>query len=139
VVGAILFSVVAGRLSRRGTFIACFLAVGLAILAISSAPPFPVAVATMFVMGLAGGPLNPILMSIRQERVPLPYRARVFGTTTAISFVAIPLGQLTGGFVIEWMGVQTILAAVAGIYITVVLSFFFNPVLREMDQPAVTM
>ena len=139
VVGAILFSVVAGRLSRRGTFIACFLAVGLAILAISSAPPFPVAVATMFVMGLAGGPLNPILMSIRQERVPLPYRARVFGTTTAISFVAIPLGQLTGGFVIEWLGVQTILAAVAGIYITVVLSFFFNPVLREMDQPAVTM
>lgn len=139
IVGAILFSLGAGRLSRRGTFIACFLAVGLAILAISSAPPFPVAVATMFVMGFAGGPLNPLLMSIRQERVPLPYRARVFGTTTAISFVAIPLGQLTGGFVIESLGVQTILAAVAGIYITVVLSFFFNPVLREMDQPAVTM
>ncbi|MBA2247710.1 MAG: MFS transporter [Chloroflexia bacterium] len=111
--------------------------VGLAILAISTAPPYPVALATMIVMGFAGGPLNPILMSIRQERVPLPYRARVFGTTTAISFVAIPLGQLSGGFLIEWFGMQAILAGVAVIYITVVFSLFFIPVLREMDaQPS---
>ncbi len=138
VFGATVFSVLSARLSRRGTFIACFLVVGLVILMISTAPPYPVAIATMFVMGLAGGPLNPILMSIRQERVPLSYRARVFGTTTAISFVAIPLGQLSGGFLIEWLGVQTILAVVAVIYITVVASFFFNPVLREMDVRPVT-
>jgi len=137
VVGAIVFSVISVRLSRRKTFITCFLVVGLAILIISAAPPYPIALATMFVMGLAGGPLNPILMSIRQERVPLSYRARVFGTTTAISFVAIPLGQLSGGFLIEWVGVQAILAAVAVIYITVVLSFFLNPVLREMDAELV--
>lgn len=112
--------------------------VGLAILVIATAPPYPIAIATMIVMGLAAGPLNPVLMSIRQERVPLPYRARVFGTLTAISFVAIPFGQLTGGFLIEWLGVQTILAAVAVIYITVVASFFFNPVLREMDVQPMT-
>lgn len=136
VVGAVVYSVFSARLSRRTTFIACFLVVGLAILALSTAPAYVMAVVAMFVMGIASGPLNPILMSIRQERVPLPYRARVFGTTTAISFVAIPLGQLSGGFLIEWLGVQAILAAVAATYITVVLSFFLNPVLREMDaQP----
>lgn len=134
VVGAMIFSVVSGRVSRRKTFIAGFFVVGLAFLSLSAVPPYPVAIAIMFFMGLAGGPLNPILMSIRQERVPIAYRARVFGTTTAISFVAIPLGQLAGGYLTEWLGVQTLIAAVAVIYLTVVASFVFNPVLHEMDR-----
>jgi MFS family permease len=78
-------------------FIACFFVVGLAFLTLALAPPYPVAVGTMVIMGLAGGPPNPILMSIRQEQVPLPSRARVFGTTTAIALVAVPFGQLAGG------------------------------------------
>ncbi len=135
VVSTIIFSALAPRLSRRKVFIACFFVVGLAFLAIAMAPPYPVAVTTMVIMGLAGGPLNPILMSIRQEQVPLPSRASVFGTTTAIAFVAIPFGQLVGGYLSAWLGVQTVIAAVAIIYLTVVLSFFFNPVLREMDAP----
>jgi MFS family permease len=98
------------------------------------APPYPVAVGVMIIMGLAGGPPNPILMSIRQEQVPLPSRARVFGTTTAIAFVAIPFGQLAGGYLSEWLGVQTAIAAVAVIYLAVVVSLAFNPVLQEMDR-----
>ncbi len=134
VIGTIIFSAIARRLSRRKTFIACFFVVGLAFLLISTAPPYPVAVATMLIMGLAAGPLNPILMSIRQERVPVQYRARVFGTTTAIAFIAIPLGQLAGGYLIEWMGVQPYILIVSLIYLAAVVSFFFNPVLHEMDQ-----
>ena len=134
VLGAIAFSGIAGRLSRRRTFIACFFVVGVSMLVLSLAPAYPVAVAIMFLMGLAGGPLNPILMSIRQERVSLPFRARVFGTTTAIAFVAIPFGQLVGGYMVEWLGVQVVIAAVAIIYLAVVLTFAVNPVLREMDR-----
>jgi MFS family permease len=134
VIGTVIFSAIAPRLSRRKTFIACFFIVGLMFLVIATAPPYPLAVSAMLVMGLAGGPLNPILMSIRQERVPMPYRARVFGTTTAIAFIAIPLGQLAGGYLIEWLGVQTVIAGSAAIYLGVVVSFLFNPVLREMDQ-----
>jgi MFS family permease len=133
VVSTIIFSAFAPRLSRRKVFIACFFGVGLAFLATAMAPPYPVAVAVMVIMGLAGGPPNPILMSIRQEQVPLPSRARVFGTTTAVALVAIPFGQLAGGYLSAWLGVQTAIAAVAIIYLTVVVSFLFNPVLREMD------
>lgn len=134
VIGALIFSAIAPRLSRRRTFIACFFVVGLMFLVIAAAPPYPIAIAWMLVMGLAAGPLNPILMSIRQERVPLSYRARVFGTTTAIAFVAIPFGQLVGGFTIEWLGVRAVTAAMAVIYLTVVVSFIFHPVLHEMDR-----
>ncbi len=134
VVGTIIFSAIVHRLSRRKTFIACFFVIGLMGLVISTVPPYPAAVAAMLVFGLAAGPLNPILMSIRQERVPMQYRARVFGTTTAIAFIAIPLGQLFGGYLIEWMGVQPFIAMVAAIYMVAVTSFIFNPVLHEMDQ-----
>ena len=134
VIGAIGFSVIAPRLSRRRTFIACFFVVGLSFVLLAMAPPFPISVGAMLVMGLAGGPLNPILMSIRQERVPIPSRARVFGTTTAIAFIAIPFGQLIGGFLIAWLGVQAVIGGVAAVYLTLVATFLFNPVLREMDQ-----
>jgi MFS family permease len=133
VVSTITFSAFAPRLSRRMVFIACFLVVGLAFFALALAPPYPVAVSVMVIMGLAGGPPNPILMSIRQEQVPLASRARVFGTTTAIALVAIPFGQLAGGYLSEWLGVRATIAAVAIIYLAAVVSFLFTPVLREMD------
>lgn len=135
VIGTVIFSAFAPRLSRRKTFISGFFVIGFSSLALSTAPPFPIAIAALLVMGLAAGPLNPILMSIRQEHVPMPYRARVFGTTTAIAFVAIPLGQLVGGYLIEWMGVQPFILLVSIIYLVTVVSFFFNPVLHEMDHP----
>ncbi|MCC6790815.1 MAG: MFS transporter [Thermomicrobiales bacterium] len=134
VVGALVYSALAPRLSRRRTFIAGFGVVGLAFLVLASAPAYPVAVGAMVVMGLAGGPLNPILMSIRQEIVPMAYRARVFGTLVAIAFVAIPLGQLAGGYLIEWLGVQAVIAGVAVVYLLAVLSMLLNPVLHEMDH-----
>lgn len=103
-VGTAIFSAIAPRLSRRRTFLAGFFGIGIAGIAMALAPPYPVLVITMVLAGLAIAPLNPILTSIPQERVPMPYRAPVFGTTTAIAFVAIPLGQLVGGYLIEWMG-----------------------------------
>lgn len=139
VAGTIVFSAIAPRLSRRKTFIAGLFVIGLTGLVTSTAPPYPVLVANMLVMGLAAAPLNPILMSLRQERVPVQYRARVFGTTTAIAFVAIPLGQLAGGYLIEWLGVRPFILTVSAIYLTVVISLIFNPVLHEMDQrPAIS-
>lgn len=134
VLGTIVFSALAPRLRRRRTFIACFGVAGMMYLVVAAAPPYPVAVAAMFVVGLAGGPLNPMLMSIRQERVPLSHRARVGGTLTAMAFVAIPLGQLVGGYGVEWLGPRPVIALVAVLYLTVVASFLVNPVLHEMDE-----
>ena len=133
VVSTIVFSAVAPRLSRRITFITCFLLIAPLVFLLSTAPSFPVAVGIMVAMGLAAGPLNPILMSIRQERVPIAYRARVFGTLTTLSYIAIPLGQLLGGYVVEWIGVQATLGAASVAYFAIVLTFLFTPVLREMD------
>lgn len=134
VIGTIVFSAISPRLPRRKTFITCFLLCSPLGLLFAMAPPYPVAVATALVMGLFAGPLNPILMSVRQERVPIRYRARVFGTLMTLAFIAIPLGQLVGGLMVEWLGVRTVFALASAIYMTVVGSMFFTPVLREMDE-----
>jgi MFS family permease len=133
-VGTVVFSALAPRLPRRRTFATCFLLCSPLGMVLALAPPYPVAVGAVMATGLAGGPLNPILMSVRQERVPLRYRARVFGTLMTLSFIAIPLGQLVGGYVVEWIGVRASLAAVSSALIVVVVSLHFNPVLREMDE-----
>ncbi|HWV36635.1 MAG TPA: MFS transporter [Thermomicrobiales bacterium] len=134
VISTIIFSGIAPRLSRRKTFIVCFLAVAPSGLIISTVPPYPVVVGIAVVMGLFAGPINPILMSVRQERVPVQYRARVFGSLTAIAFIAIPLGQLLGGSLVEWFGVRPVFAGVSIVYTLLVVSFFFTPALREMDE-----
>lgn len=133
VVSIAIFSAIAPRLSRRLTFISCFLLVAPAGLVLAMVPPYPVAVGVAAVMGFFAGPINPILMSIRQERVPVQYRARVFGSLTAVAFIAIPIGQLLGGTLVEWLGVRSVFAGVSVIYIALVGSFFFTPALREMD------
>jgi MFS family permease len=133
VLGILLFSVLAPRMKRRPTFIIAFGLAGSMFFVLAAAPPFVFAIAAMVMMGIASGPLNPILMSIRQERVPLPYRARVFSTFTAIAFIAIPLGQLIGGFTVEWFGVQAVTATIAGIYVLAVASFTLSPVMHEMN------
>jgi MFS family permease len=134
VIGTIIFSAIAPRLSRRKTFVACFLMAAPVGLLLSLVPPFPLAVLVIFVMGIFAGPLNPILMSVRQERVPIQYRARVFGTLTTLAFIAIPLGQLAGGYAVERLGVRPVFALVSVVYIAAVVSMFFSPVLREMDD-----
>lgn len=134
VISTIIFSAIAPRLSRRKTFIICFILCAPLGLVMAMVPPYPIAVAAVLVTGFFAGPINPILMSIRQERVPAQFRARVFGSTTAIAFIAIPLGQLIGGFAVEWLGVRPYFVIVSLAYIVLVTTFFFTPVLHEMDE-----
>src|SRR5690606_14668870 len=89
-IGTIVFGAISPRLPRRKTFLTCFLLCSPLGFLLSLAPPYSVAVAIAFVVGIFGGPLNPILMSVRQERVPIRYRARVFGTLMTLAFIAIP-------------------------------------------------
>lgn len=137
--GTIIFSAISPRLPRRKTFMTCFLLCSPLGFLFSLAPPYPVAVAIALVVGIFAGPLNPILMSVRQERVPVRYRARVFGTLMTLAFIAIPLGQLVGGMMVEWLGVRPVFAIVSAVYSAVVVSMFFSPILREMDERPVSL
>ncbi len=135
VASSLAFGAVGHRLPRRTTFVLAFVAVGLPLLVLVAMPPLAVVVASRVVVGLAAGPINPILMTVLQERVPTELRGRVFGTLTAAVLVAAPAGVILAGYVIEGVGLQAVLAVIAAGYVVTTGSLWFNPAVREMDAP----
>ncbi|HKS29960.1 MAG TPA: MFS transporter [Pyrinomonadaceae bacterium] len=132
--GTIIFGAVGHRLPRRLTFALSFIVVGLQFFFLALLPPVGFIIAAFALLGLASGPLNPIIMTVVQERVPADMRGRVFGTMTAGAYLAVPLGMLLAGYMIEWKGVRVTLLIQAGIYLVTTLSLLINPALREMDK-----
>lgn len=132
--GTIIFGAIGHRLPRRMTFALSFIIVGLQFFFLAALPPFVFIILAFAVLGLASGPLNPIIMTVMQERVPAKMRGRVFGTMTAGAYLAVPLGMLLAGYMVEWKGVRTTLLVQAGIYLIVTLSLLFNPALRQMNK-----
>ena len=134
-VGSLVFAAIGPRLPRRLTFGASFVIVGLPFWVLAVTPPYPVVLGAAVVMGLAAGPINPILSTVIYERVPPDMRGRVLGSLTSAAYVAMPLGMLVAGFVSEQLGVTTAIAGVAAAYLLVTGSIFLNPAMRGMDRP----
>jgi MFS family permease len=132
-VGALLFGMVGARLPKHLTFGIAFVLVGLPMWLLTLQPPFVATLLVFVVIGLAAGPINPIIGTVVLQRIPRSMRGRVNGTLTAGAFVAMPAGMLIAGFVSEQLGVVTTIALIAAAYLVVTLSIFFNPAMREMD------
>lgn len=135
--GSLLYSAVGPRLPRRPTFIGAFVISALPSGALAFAPPLFPATAALAIIGLAAGPLNPIALTLIQERTPEGMLGRVMGLVMATATLAMPLGMVTSGLLLEAIGLARTLALIAGATILVSLSLLVNPALREMDAPQV--
>ncbi|HYI22554.1 MAG TPA: MFS transporter [Candidatus Limnocylindrales bacterium] len=133
--GAIGYGMIGQRLPRRLTFSIAFVIVGLPFWVLALQPPFGIALIAFFVVGLAAGPINPIISTVIFERVPRHVRGRVMSSITAAAFVAMPLGMLVFGFISQQFGVITAIVIIAASYLAVTLATFVNPAYREMDRP----
>lgn len=136
VAGALLYGWLGPTLSRRWIFTLGFIVVSLQSLMLAFLPPLPLALIIQALTGLAAGPLNPILSTLTYEHVPANMRGRVFGTITASAFVAMPLGVLVAGYLLDLAGLRPVLLAVGACYLLTTLTLLFNPALRAMDHPA---
>ncbi len=134
VVGGILYGVIGPRLPRRSTFIFSFMLCSLPMLGLALTPPLWACCLLLFGMGVVGGPLNPILMAVRQERVPSELRGRVFGTSAAIAYLAIPAGMLIGGLMITTIGEASTLVVMASTYLVLAATMLGNRVLTGMER-----
>lgn len=133
-VGALLYAWLGRRYSMRTMFVVGFLIVGVARLALLLFPPLWVVLAASAVVGLAAGPINPVIDTTYYRRIPAAMRARVLGALTSFALVATPLGVLAAGFAVEGLGLKVTLVVVLGAYLLVGVSLIFNRRLREMDD-----
>ena len=132
-VGAVLYGVFGARLPRRATFVAANFAIATTFWVMSLTPSLYATVGTAAVMGLAVGPLNPLLFTVEQERTPEAMLGRVLGPVVSIALVAVPLGMVLAGYLLEAVGVRFTLIAIAAIYSAMSLGLLVNPAFREMD------
>lgn len=134
--GALVYGALSRRLPRRATFLAAFLVLGLPYWLLSLLPSLPVSALVMLAVGIAAGPINPIISTIMQERVPAALRGRIFGTTTAVAMIATPVGLSLGGYALAWLGLRPMLLALSAAFLLTSLALFLIPAFRRLNDPA---
>jgi MFS family permease len=134
--GAILYGVAGHRLPRRPIYIALFIFAGTRFWVLALFPTLPIVLGTLALDGLASGPINPIIGTVLQERVPASMRGRVFGAVTASAWSAMPIGVLGAGYLLVAIGLRAVLLICAALYLVTTISLLFSRGLRQMDASA---
>jgi MFS family permease len=124
-VGAVLFSLAAGRLRRRLSFSAvvlgCLMATGISLVIFATVPWFWLAVPFWLLHEGFASLLNINTFSLRQAIVPNNMLGRVISVAGVLAFSATPIGSLVGGLAIQ----RT--QNVALVFGTIGLLLFFIP------------
>ncbi len=131
--GATLYGFLAGRISRTVIWCASYLIAPVEFWVFTVSPSVGLLIAAFLVAGFVGGPINPLMVTIRHERSPAAIRGRVFSTYSAVAGAASPLGILLAGLGIGQLGfrpsviILAILAQVLGVGVLLL------PAFRRMD------
>jgi MFS family permease len=134
VIGALIYARWGGEVSRRIVFGCGFVGSVIWYPILALFPPLGVAVTAMALSGLGAGPLNPIIDTLLYERIPSGMRGRVLGVVMGAAWVALPLGVLLGGFVLEAVGVRATIIATGALYLITTSTLWLNPAIKRMDE-----
>ena len=135
--GAVFYGVAGHRLPRRMIWILGYMLTTVSTWVLLFSTNLAVIMAGVVVGALVVGPLNPLLVTVRHERIPAELRGRVFSTFSAISQVAAPLGMLLAGLSIEHLGLRGTILAIAIFSQTLAVGMFFVPAIHRLDESRV--
>ncbi|GAA2265710.1 macrolide resistance MFS transporter Mrx(A) [Streptomyces amakusaensis] len=120
--------------NRRYTLFGCFAVVALLRMSLYFEPGAVGVTVICFLVGVAGGPLNPMLSTVMLERVPEELRGRVFGLTGAMALTSAPLGVLTAGWLVDLSGLRVPMLCFSLVYLVLIAVSWRWPSLRAMDE-----
>jgi MFS family permease len=135
-VGVVGYGVVGQRHPRRATFVASLLLFSLPMLTFIISPPLWGCVALILAVGLLIGPINPMLSTVTQERVPAALRGRVFGANNGLGSIAGPVGALGAGLLLTVVSVQTLFGVIGVSIVLIGVGAILTPAFRLLDEPA---
>jgi MFS family permease len=133
IIGALGYAALGLRLPRRALLISCLIAMGIGYGVLASLPPWPLLLLTSFLQGVVNGPINPLINTVIQQRTPETMRGRVLGLMTGLGLCAAPIGLLGAGLVIESIGIQASMAAIAACVAALALLTPFVRSLRQLE------
>ena len=133
-IGSIGFGAWGYRLPRRWIWATGYLTLPLGHWMFAGELPFPLMLAVLVVLAVLGGAINPLLVTVRMERIPPEMRGRVFATTSAIAMGMQPIGIVAGGALVEWVGLTRAVLILAAIEQAIGVVIFVQPIWQRLDD-----
>jgi MFS family permease len=132
-VGSFGYGWLAARMSRYRISTVFLSAACVAYLPMALLPPTPVMLGAAFLLGLAWGPMSPLLNALVQDRFPADQHGRVYGVQQALFYAAPPMGQLLAGVAVVSFGVRAVFLALAAAMVVTAAVVDLLPSLRGLD------
>jgi MFS family permease len=85
------------------------------------------------VMGIAWGPMNPLLNTVVQRRVEADEQGRVYGVQMALFYAAPPVAMLIVGGAVTGFGLAPVFLTLAVLLAVVCVAILLVPAIRRMD------
>ena len=133
-VGAFGYGWISRRVGRHRLATSCMLIAALAYVPVALLPPPLLMAVPALLLGLAWGPMEPLLNTVVQDRFPEHQHGRVYGVQLGLFYAAPPLGQLLSGITVASLGVDTVFLWVAGLMVAVAIIVAALPALRGLDE-----
>jgi H+ antiporter protein len=133
-IGALSWTWLSRRASKRATVLTATATFAVASLAIGFLPPLPVILVLSAIIGLVYGPIGPIYNSVMQTRTPAQLRGRVVGVMTSMAYAAGPVGFMLAGPLVDTFGLTAAFLGLAVPILVIALVCPWLPALRELDQ-----
>ncbi len=133
IAGALLYAAVGRRLPRRLHFVGSTVVAGVGLAAMSFLPSYPVLLAMALFVGVAYGPINPLVNLAVQTRTPVHARGRATTLVNSAGYAAGPLGFIVVGPLVEAVGIERTFQMVGAAVLVVALLSIPAKGLREFD------
>lgn len=133
-VGAFGYGWLANRMSRYTLGRAVLIGTMVSIVPLAMLPPLPIMVIAAFGLGLSWGPMQPLLNTVVQRRIPADAQGRVFGAQMALFYAGPPIAMLLVGAAVGEFGVSTTYLWLAGLLVATSLVVLFIPSIRQIND-----
>ncbi len=133
IIGAFGYGWLSQRVSRLNIARGVLITTIVFYLPIALLPPLPLMVAAGFAIGLAWGPMQPLMNTVVQRRVAPDAQGRVYGIQTSLFYALPPVFMLATGVIAERTGVMPVLLGLWALMAIVALGLLMVKSIHDID------
>jgi len=133
-IGAFGYGWLAARMSRYALARLILIGTMIAIIPLALLPALPIMVIAALLLGLSWGPMQPLLNTIVQRRIPPEAQGRVFGAQMALFYAGPPLAMLITGAAVDVVGVRVAYLAIAALLVIACAVVLLVPSIRRINE-----
>jgi len=133
IIGAFGYGWLSKRVTRLNIARGVLVATIVFYLPVALLPPLPLMVGAGFAIGLAWGPMQPLMNTVVQRRVEPDAQGRVYGIQTSLFYAMPPIFMLATGVIAERTGVMPVLLGLWVLMTIVALGVLMVKSIHDID------